>query len=169
MGNLLWTITTDWEKATQRTDNNPNVYLMEKEYTTDEYAVIRAEANEWNIEVEHEDGYDYGYGRSKSNRSVSHMEISDDILIVQDGHFCGIMMKSSGSSYNKRVTVYKDLYIAFAHRYTKEKAVFCARQGESFSSDDHETWDITCYYLRRKADNKQNTKPVDDDDKNRLI
>lgn len=155
MSKVLWTVTTDWEIATAKTDNNPTVYLIEKEYTAEEYAAIRTEADEWNVEVKHEDGYDYGYGRSEYNYSTSYKEISDDILIVKDGHFSGIMMKSSGSSYNKRVTVYNDLYIAFTNRYTKEKAVMCAREGESFSSDDHETWDITCYYLRKKADNKQ--------------
>ena len=154
MDNILWTVTTDWEKSTLRTDNKPVVYLLKKEYSAEEYAAIRAEADEWNVEVEHEDGYDYGYESSKYNRSISYEEISDDILVVENGHFAGIMMKSSGCSYNKRVTVYNDLYIAFTRKYTSQKAVFCARQGNSYSSDDHERWDINCYYLRKKTDNR---------------
>ena len=157
MSNGLLTITTDWKNATVKTDNNPAIYLIEKEYTPEEYAAIRAEAEQWNVEIVHEDGYDYGYGRSEHNRYTSYREITDDILIVKDGHFAGIMMKSSGCSYNKRVTVYDDLFIAFASRYTPQKAVLCARQGDSFSSDDHEKWDIDQYYLRKKADNKQDT------------
>ena len=155
MSNVLWTVTADWETAAARTDNIPAVYLIKKEYTAEEYAAIRAETDEWNVEVTRENGYDYGYGRSEYHHSIRYEEISDDILIVKDGHFAGIMMKSSGCSYNKRVTVYNDLYIAFAHKYVDKKAVMCARQGDSFSSDDHETWDITCYYLRKKADSNQ--------------
>lgn len=154
MENVLLTVTADWENATVKTDNQPQVYLVEKVYTDEEYQLIHQEAALWNVEIVHEHGYDYGYGKSEHNRSVSYKEITDDILIVSDGHFAGIMMKSSGTSYNKRVTVYNDLYIAFTHKYKDKKAVMCARQGDSFSSDDHETWDIICYYLTKAEDNK---------------
>lgn len=153
MSSVLWTVTTDWENGGLITDNKPAVYLIEKEYTVEEYEAIRAEANEWNVEIQHEDGYDYGSGRSEYNRSVSYKEITDDILIVEGGHFAGIMMKSSGCSYNKRVTVYNDLYIAFAKKYVDKKPVSCARKGDSFCSDDHERWDIDNFYLRKKEDN----------------
>lgn len=64
------------------------------------------------MEVTRENGCDYGYGKSEYHHSIWYEEIADDILIVKDGHFSGIMMKSSGSSYNKCVTVYNDLYFA---------------------------------------------------------
>ena len=51
MGNILWTVSTDWANAMAITDNKPNVCLIKKEYTTEEYAMIRAEADEWNVEV----------------------------------------------------------------------------------------------------------------------
>ena len=155
MTHTLWTVTTDWEKAALKTDNRPTVCLVEKEYTAEEYGAIRAEADAWNVEVRHEDGYDYGYEDSRYNRSVSYREISDDILVVENAHFAGIMMKSSGCSYNKRVTVYKDLYIAFVRQYSSQKAPLCARRGDSYSSDDHERWDIDWYYLRKKTDIQQ--------------
>ena len=63
-------------------------------------------------------------------------------------------MKSLGCSYNKRVTAYNDLYIAFAYKYTKNKPVMCARQGNSHSGDDHERWDLDYYYLIKKEDIK---------------
>ena len=156
MANALLTITEDREKATVKTDNEPAVYLLEKEYTQEEYLAIRGEAEQWNVEIEHEDGYNYGYGRSEHNRSIFHQEIGDDILIVDNGHFAGIMIRSSGSSYNRSVTVYGDLYIAFTHGYQAKKAVLCARRGDSFYSDDHETWDIDHYYLKKKEDNREN-------------
>ena len=89
MSNVLWTVTTDWENAHTKTDNTPAVYLTKKEYTAEEYAVIRAEADEWNVEVTRENGYDYGYGRSEYHHSIWYEEIADDILIVKDGHFPG--------------------------------------------------------------------------------
>ena len=153
MSKTLLTITTDPDGAIIKTTNRPAVYLLEKEYSDEEYAAIRSEADEWNVEVEFDEGEDYGYGRGDSTYSIEYCEIGDDILVVEDGHFSGIVMHSSGKAFNKQLTVYDDFFIAFANRYDGKKAVLCARTGTSFSSDDHEKWDLICYYLRKKCDN----------------
>lgn len=153
MSKKLLTITEDYENAAVKTNNDPIAYLIEKEYSEEEYAAIRLKADEWNVEIEHEDGCNYGYGNHEFNRHIFYEEIGDDILVVQNGHFAGIIMKSSGHSYNNGVTVYNGFRVAFAEKYVDKKAVFCARCGESFYSDDHEKWDIDCYYLRKKEDN----------------
>lgn len=153
MSRTLLTITKEIEAASIKTTNHPPVRLLEKEYTAEEYAAIRREADEWNVEVEFDKGEDYGYDRGDSSYSIEYREIGDDILVAEDGHFVGIAMTSSGTAFNKQTTVYDGLYIAFAERYKGKVAVLCARTGTSFSSDNHSKWDLTCYYLRKKCDN----------------
>lgn len=153
MSHTLWTITDDRENAVLKTANRPAVCLIEQRYFEDDYARIRSEADEWNVEVEFDEGYDYGYDCSESTRSLQYREIGDDLLIVKDGHFAGIMMHSSGTAYNKQLSVFDEFFIAFADKYTANQPVFCARTGTSFSSDDHSHWDLVCYYLRKKCDN----------------
>ena len=153
MSRTLLTIAPQYVEGAITATNKPAVYLTEKEYTEEEYAIIRRETDEWNIEVEFDKGEDYGYGRGDSSYSIEYCEIGDDILVAANGHFAGIAMTSSGTAFNKQTTVYGGLYVAFAERYKGKVAVLCARTGESFSSDDHEKWDLTCYYLRKKCDN----------------
>ena len=153
MPRTLLTVTTDREASIIKTTNRPAAYLIEQTYTEEEYTAIRREADAWNVEVEFDKGEDYGYGRGDSTYSIFYREIGDDILVVRDGHFAGIVMHSSGTAFNKQLTVYDGFFIAFANKYDAKKAVLCARTGTSFSSDDHEKWDLVCYYLRKKCDN----------------
>lgn len=145
----LLTITHDISNYQIRTDNKNPVYLIEKEYSDEDYEAILQEASLWEIECIEENGYDYGNDRYESNRVSQCRSINDDEMIIEDGHFVGVMRKSSGTSYNKRITVYNDLYIAFIKNY-KDKKLFISRNGDSFSSDDHERWDISNYYLKKK-------------------
>ncbi len=143
------------DESTIKTDDKITVYLKHAEYDDEAYAAIRKEASKWNIEVTNDYGYDYGYDERSSSTSVTHREIEDESLIVENGHFAGVLMKSSGKSFNRYTTVYNDLKAALIRNWEKDEGVFCARTGESFSSDDHSKWDYYEYYLVKKADNKR--------------
>ena len=155
MSVILLTITTNEAEAKLTTDNKVPVYLKEQEYSDEAYAKIRREADVWNIQIRNSYGEDYGYGRESSTIVYMHREIDEECMIVEDGHFAGVLMQSSGTSFNKSLTVYKDLTAALVKDWEKEEGVFCARQGDSFSSDDHEKWDIYSYFLTKKEHNKK--------------
>ncbi len=154
MSKTLLTV-ADESNYTVKTNNNPAVYLLEKEYSDGEFESIMSMVSEWNVEIENRDGYDYGYGSEGEDVTYSHREIGEEAIVVEDGCFVGIAMRSSGSSFNKEYTQYNDLTVAFTKDYKDEKGVLCARSGSSFSSDDHETWNLYYYYLKKKVDNRQ--------------
>ena len=155
MPKIFLTIVSGCDAFTVKTNNNPEVYLSETEYSDEDSARILAETQEWNIEVKNSEGHDYGYGRDSETITYTHKPVTEDIIVVENGHFAGVLMRSSGSSFNKEYTKYDDLVVTFIKDYIPGEGLKCARDGSSFSSDDHETWDLYFYYLKKKTDNKE--------------
>ena len=129
-------------------------YLIEKEYSDEEYNAIRAETDKYEIYVYSSSGYDYGYGTKDSSTSESSEIIKDyQIVVSQDGlHFAGVADMSDYYGFNKESHIYKDLQVTLiddpVDRWSEYPLV--SKTGSHFSSDDHESWDYTYYYLRKK-------------------
>lgn len=129
-------------------------YITEKEYTDEEYKKIRAGADEYEIYVYSSWGSDYGYGSSSSSSSESTKMIEDCQIVVADGcaEFAGVADTSDYYEFNKVGHVEKSLSVTLiddpVDRYKGYPLV--SKSGSSFSSDDHEKWDYTYCYLRKK-------------------
>jgi hypothetical protein len=131
-----------------------NRYFTEKEYSDEEYKVIRAEADKYEIYVFSEWGYDYGYGQKDSSTNASRRGINDyQIVVSKDGlHFAGVADTSDYYEFNKVSNYDTGLNITLCNdpvdRFKGYPLV--SKSGSSFSSDDHEKWDYTYRYLKRK-------------------
>lgn len=128
-------------------------YVVEKDYPDNEYNSIRSEADGFEIYVFSSWGYDYGYGTKDSSTSESSKRIEDyQIVVTEDGtHFAGVADTSDYYSFNKVSYSEKELRVALiddpVDRWKGYPLI--SKDGSSFSSDDHEKWDYTYYYLRK--------------------
>ena len=133
---------------------NENRYIVEKEYTDEMYNTIRAQADKYEILVYSNSGYDYGYGRSDSSTSTSRKSIPDHRIVVsRDGtRFVGVTGESDYYSFNKVSNIHKGMGVALCSDPVDsfKGYVVISKTGSSFSSDDHEKWDYTTYYLKKK-------------------
>lgn len=143
------TICTE-EEASVHTDDMNRLPLCYKQYSSEEAEKILNEAKGWEILYTWSQGSDYGYSMSNSDSGSHTEEIKANHILVENGSFAGIVMRSEGSAFNKRMEVYDDLTTALVRNY-KGEPLLCARGGTSFSSDDHESWDTFQYYLQPKA------------------
>lgn len=129
-------------------------YVLEREYSDEEYDLIRTEADKYEIYVFSSWGYDYGYGTEDSSTSESSKRIEDYQLVVsQNGlHFAGVADISDYYGFNKEAHLDKDLHVTLVGDPVDNWKGYplVSKTGSSFSSDDHEKWDFTYYYLRKK-------------------
>ena len=131
-----------------------NRYIIEKEYSDEDFNKIRAEADKYEILIVDSWGYDYGYGREDSSVKKTTGSIEDCRIVVSENglHFAGVTGTSDYHSFNKvsysdygmDVTLYNDP-VDRLYPYP-----LISKSGSSFSSDDHEKWDYTYRYLKRK-------------------
>ncbi len=129
-------------------------YIVEKEYSDEEYQAIRDKADKYEIYVYSSEGYDYGYGREGCETSESSRNIEDyQIVVSQDGIcFAGVVGASDYYGFNKESYRDKELHVTLVDDPSDgwKKYPLIYKTGSSFSSDDHERWDYSYYYLRKK-------------------
>ena len=130
-------------------------YVIEKEYSDEEYNAIRAETDKYEIYVFSSWGYDYGYGTEDSSTSETSKKIEDyQVVVSQNGlHFAGVADTSNYYGFNKESHLYKELHVTLVGDPVDSWKGYplVSKTGSSFSSDDHEKWDYTYYYLRKKG------------------
>lgn len=145
---------TVWSKSpgTIVPNNNESVHLKEIEYSDAEYEAIRKDADLWCIKNVHEKGEDYGYSQRDSSIDISYHAVAEDIIVVKNGKFVGVAIKSSGKSFNKVMTVYNSFDVHFISEWKGKRGIYCGHSEDSFSSDDHERWDIYDFYLIKTED-----------------
>ena len=143
------TICTESEAAFFSRDRN-RLPLCRKEYPREEAEKILQGAGEWEILYRWSRGSDYGYDQ-RSDEKGSHTEkIRAECVLVENGCFAGVVMRSEGTAFNKRTEAFNDLTAALIRDYHGEP-LLCASGGTSFSSDDHSSWDVYRYYLQPKS------------------
>ncbi len=146
----LYTIST-YEERDLIVNERPLFCVKKQEYDEETYMKIKKEKEEWCLQVYITYGCDYGYGNCDETIYKDYSEIDDETIVVEDGHFVGVCISSEGYSFNKRYTNYDEMKTTFIQNY-QGKPLEVARRGTSFSSDDHEKWDLTYYYLMKKCD-----------------
>ena len=143
------TICTESDAAFFSKDRN-HLPLCRKQYLPEEAEKILREAEKWEILYKWSRGSDYGYDQ-RSDEKGSHTEmIQAECVLVENGCFAGVVMRSEGTAFNKRTEAFNDLTAALIRDYHGEP-LLCASGGTSFSSDDHSSWDIYRYYLQPKS------------------
>ena len=150
--NQFYTICSE-DLAAIRTDDNPPVFARKVMYSEESADAIRKEASKWVLLYRWSYGSDYGYDQSSGSDGEKLIPVSESVaaeMLVDEGRFVGILMRSKGQSFNKRMESYDTLHAVFVSSYQGEP-ILCAHGGESFSSDDHERWDLYSYYLQPPA------------------
>lgn len=122
-------------------DEEGNVTL--EDYEDKECRNIFIERNSYVLECVHEYGEDYGGSQCSENRETSYEEIIPERVLVKDGHFCGVVIQTVYDYYNGGGKVkYEDTILLI-----DDKNGEYARDGYSFSNDDHSRWGYRSYYL----------------------
>ncbi len=150
----LLTLCSQGTKGAIKANGPGNRYVIEKEYSDTLYDQIRKEADRYEIYVYSSWGYDYGYGTESSSTKESSERIEDTQIVVSyDGlRFVGVAGSSNYYEFNKishtdngfNVTLITDP----VDRWKGYPLIL--KNGDSFSSDDHERWNYSYYYLRKK-------------------
>lgn len=159
MAYKLLTVTDETQEYILKTNNRFPVYLTQTEYSAEDYARILDEAQEWNIEIEHSEGCDADYDEDAipySYSTYSHSPIEDSILVVEDGHFAGVLMLFESAlpctDFSKE---YKDLVVTFTKDYIPRGTLICARNNMSHLCSNSAKWNIYFNYLKKKVDNRE--------------
>lgn len=139
----------DEANAELHSEDKEPIFLNSKFYEKEEFEQILAESNEWYIHSYYSEGLDYGYSNKQSESWETNYEIPYNKIVVENGHFAGIAETANCSSYMKGTTHDNSLKIALVKNF-EIKPIKCGHYGNYFSSDDHESWEITTHYLCKK-------------------
>lgn len=127
------------------TSKEPDIYVSEIEYSTDEYNKIRAEADRWRIDLDSYQDDDHGYDQQYSHNNSLNRPIKDEEILVKNGSFFGIIALVNRSFYSKSSTFHKGYeYISINTAYMKH-GLWKYHYGHS--SDNGTSSDDTIYYL----------------------
>ena len=123
-------------------DKNGNLTL--RDYSEETCRRIFEEKNAYVLRCVRSFGSDHGGSQCTEKTEESYMEIVPERILVRQGHFCGVSM-----------IVDYDCYNGGGERRMQEVCLLAdgsgsARDGSSFSSDDHDRWDYTDYYLVKR-------------------
>ncbi len=123
-------------------DINGEVVLQD--YSEESCREIFEEKNAYVLRCVRNFGNDYGGSQCNENTEEFFVEIVPERILVQEGHFCGACM-----------IVDYDCYNGGGERKMQEVCLLIdgggsARDGYSFSNDDHDRWDYTDYYLVKR-------------------
>ena len=148
----FYTVCEEGDSVMHTQDDQP-VFLRLQTYAPDTADSIRREAADWCILCRWSEESDYGYGSSYTESGSYEKPVPDSTdaaVLVEDGRFVGVVMRSKGTAFNKVLNVYDELHAALIRDY-QGKPLFCARGGSSFSSDDHSSSSTHEYYLKPAA------------------
>ena len=116
------------------------------DYSLEEYRNILREKYDYVLECIHDYGEDYGGSQCDENRDVTYKEIGPELILVENGHFCGVVLYkdfdcANGSYFH---SINEDVL------YCDNRGTSYSRSGSSFSNDDHSRWDYTTTYLTKR-------------------
>lgn len=127
-------------------DGSGNIALVD--YPEEEFRKILLERGAYVLERVHEYGDDYGGSQCTDEREVTFEEIGPELVLVENGHFCGVVMYTDYDYMNGGFRNYAEEVIIFADRRGKTGRT---RSGSMFSNDDHSRWDYVDYDLVTRA------------------
>lgn len=116
-----------------------------KDYSADECGSILTERNSFVLKCERFWGEDYGGSRCSEDKDVRFEEILPERVLVKDGHFLGAVILTEYAYYNGGGETRYEETLLLAKGGS-------ARNGFSFSNDDHSRWDYTDYCLAARPD-----------------
>lgn len=122
--------------------DEPDIYVCEKEYSDEEYGVIRRQADNWALEVRYDNEDDHGYSQVSSSTERRVVEIADKRILVKDGAFFGII-----EDMYKKSNFYRRVYVSIN---TADAGHGLWRDHAGYSSDNGSSYEDTVLYLRRK-------------------
>lgn len=119
-----------------------------KDYSDKAYSQILTERNDFVLRCERRYGDDYGGCQEGEENVTTYEEIIPERILVKDGHFAGALIMTDYYPYN-----------GGGDRQYNEVMLLAdgsgspfARDGYSFSNDDHSRWDYTDYYLEKRPE-----------------
>lgn len=114
------------------------------DYDADDVRRIFVERNSWVLKRTHEWGADYGGSQVTDNSETDYLEIIPErILVDEDGCFCGAAILTEYDRYNGGgETLYQEVLLL-----TDGTVNDFAKDGYSFSNDDHDRWDYVIWQL----------------------
>lgn len=112
-----------------------------RDYDPMETAVILTERNSYVLKAVHKYGNDYGGCQNLDISDEEIQEIIPERVLVRDGHFCGALVQTAYFSGDSDERYFETVLLAEDGRRGS------ARGGFYYSSDDHDRWDYTDYYL----------------------
>lgn len=121
--------------------DEPDIYVCEKEYSDEDYARIRAQADGWRVEARNDRDDDHGYDQVSSDTWHWIGEISDKRILVKDGAFFGII-----ENMFRRSNFYRRVYVSVN---TAEARHGLWRDHAGYSSDNGSYSEDTILYLIR--------------------
>ena len=130
-------------------ENAAQLYFCRKTYGEAEGGQIMRETAEWEIYIEETEGYDIGYGTSGEDTDYRSREIFRSEILVADGHFIGVVGRNISGTRSNPAKFGSKNRIALIANWNGTPMLY-ESHSESFSSDDHESWSSSGYYLRKK-------------------
>ena len=124
------------------TSDEPDLYVAEKEYSDEEYQIIRKQADGWALEVRYDDESDYGYSQVSSDTKRRLIEIADERILVKDGAFFGII-----ENMYRRSNFYRRVHVSVN---TADARHGLWKDHSGYSSDNGTCYEDTILYLQRK-------------------
>ena len=128
---------------------NKNGQISLKDYSEKELRNIFIERNSYVLKCINEYGEDYGGSQNSEERKEYYEEIIPERTLVRDGHFCGVSILTEYDCYNG----------GSSDKYEETRLMIdgggCAKDGYSFSNDDHDRWNYTYYYLVERPREKE--------------
>ena len=134
-------------KYPQWISDEPDIYVAEREYSDEEYGMIRSQADGWMLEVRDDTEYDHGYSQVSSDTKRRCVKISDKRILVKDGVFFGVTEKMYRRSY-----FYRRVYVSI-HTADTRHGLWTDHAG--YSSDNGSSYEDTVLYLRRTEQAKE--------------
>ncbi len=114
---------------------------MNKKILKDASAYYIHTVNRW--------GRDYGGSQNDEEVKEKDIDITEEMILVEDGKFAGVVIREEYREYNGGHQEMDDSDKILRISDIGTAAGTC-RTGEYFGNDDHERWDITEYTLKKR-------------------
>lgn len=127
------------------TSKEPDIYVLEAEYSNDNYKKIRAEADRWRIDINSYQEDDHGYDQQSFDSELHYRPIKDEEILVKNGSFFGIISFVDRSFYSKSSSFYKRYEYVSVDTADIRHGLWKYHYGHS--SDSSSSSDDEVYYL----------------------